>query len=378
MSIKYHSTQPQNFKEFYEEQEIIDLVLSFPGDKYESGSIRIAADVQPVDDAGDPIVGILAKKLYMNGLCGSHAFFDNVSCSTELLGNVETISYYNRLQSTKAVASLTEQTVFNSEYVCELRAPDELIAGNMLKGVNEYALAAAGTTTATVPCDFSTKLDCAFNNFVGDIFVPYVKTGDLKISLRIAPETTALWGDVTIGTAIKYRFSNVNCSFRSIPDDGVYAKQYQYVVKGDLKQSIQSNFTNITTKFPLQVCSSMFASFIPQNLDNTNTSDSLACHQLPNVTELQFLFNDSSNQLITYQLDNQQEILDNFVQAVGSTTNQCSLSNVYANKAWGVGLPFSSPMNLAGQKLSLNLKSDVNSSSPYVMYAFFVGVNALQ
>lgn len=380
MSIKYHSTQPENFKEFYEEQEIIDFVLSFPADKIESGSIRINADVQLVDDAGEAISDIVTKKIFLNGLCGSHAFFDNVNCSTELLGNIENLSYYNRLQSTKAVASLTEQTVFNSEYICELRCPDELVAGNMLKGVNEYVLALAGTTAlqvGTIPTDFSMKLDCAFNNFVGDVFVPYVKTGDMKISLRVAPETTALWGDDTIGTSIKYRFSNLNCSFRSISDDGVYSKQYAYMIKGDLKQSIQSNFTNITTKFPLQNCSSMFASFIPQSLDNTNEGDSLACHQLPSVDELQFLFNDSSNQLITYQLDNQQEILDNFVQSVGSTVNACSLSNVYANKSWGIGLPFSAPMNLANQKLSLNLKSQINSSYPYVMYAFFVGINIL-
>jgi hypothetical protein len=380
MSIKYHSTQPQNFKSEYVEQEIIDFVLSFPNDKIESGSIRINADIEIVDDNNEPINDIITKKIFMNGFVGSHSLFDNVNCSTDLLGNLETLSYYNRLQSTKAIASLTEQTIFNSEYICELRCPDELVCGNMLKGVNEYARAVAGTTAlqvGTIPADFSMKLDCAFNSFVGDVFVPYVKTGDMKISLRIAQETTALWGDATIGTSIKYRLSNLNCTFRSIPDDGVYSKQYVYVIKGDLKQSIQSNFNNITTKFPLQTCTSMYASFIPQSYDNTNEHDSLACHQLPNVSELQFLFNDSSNQLITYQLDNQQEILDNFVQAVGSTTNACSLSNVYANKAWGVGLPFSAPMNLAGQKLSLNLKSDVNSTAPYVMYAFFTGLNIL-
>jgi hypothetical protein len=200
----------------------------------------------------------------------------------------------------------------------------------------------------------------------------------MKISLRVAPETTALWGNATIGTDIKYRLSNVNCTFRSIPDDGVYSKQYTYMIKGDLKQSIQSNFTNITTKFPLQNCTSMFASFIPQSLDNSNQGDSLACHQLPSVDELQFLFNDSSNQLITYQLDNQEEILSNFVDALGSTVNACSLSNVYANKSWGIGLPFSAPINLSGQKLSLNLKSDVNSNTPYIGYFFFIGLNVLQ
>jgi hypothetical protein len=199
----------------------------------------------------------------------------------------------------------------------------------------------------------------------------------MRLSLRIAPETTALFGDVAIGTGIRYRLSNLNCTFRSIPDDGVYSKQYAYVVKGDLKQSIQSNFTNVNTKYPLNACTAMYASFIPQSLDNTNTADSLACHQLPNVSELQFLFNDSSNQLITYQLDNQEEILSNFVDALGSKTNQCSLSNVYANKAWGIGINFASPVNLSVQKLSLNLKSDVNSSTPYIMYAFFIGVNLL-
>jgi len=378
MSVKYHSTQPENFKAFYEEQEIIDFVLSFPGDKIESGSIRVNADIELVDDAGNPITGILTKKIFMNGLCGSHVLFDNVNCSTDNMGNLENLSYYNRLQSTKAIASLTEQTIFNSEYICELRAPDELVCGNLLKGVNQYARAIDPDTTGTIPADFSMKLDCCFNNFVGDVFVPYVKTGDLHISLRVAPETTALWGETTIGTTIKYRLSNVNCTFRSIPDDGVYSKQYSYTIKGDLKQSIQSNFTNITTKFPLQNCTSMFASFVPQAYDNTNEHDSLACHQLPNVSELQFLFNDSSNQLITYQLDNQQEILDNFVQSVGSTVNACSLSNVYANKSWGIGLPFNAPMNLANQKLSLNLKSDVNSTAPYVAYFFFVGLNVLQ
>jgi flagellar basal body rod protein FlgG len=155
--LKYHSVQPENFKTEYVETDIIDFVLSFPADKIESGSIRVNADIKLVDNEGNQINDIITKKVFLNGLCGSHAFFDTINCSSNNMGNVETLSYYNRLQSTKAVASLTQQTIFNSEYICELRAPDELVAGNMLKGVNEYALAVAGTTalqTDTISTDF--------------------------------------------------------------------------------------------------------------------------------------------------------------------------------------------------------------------------------
>jgi hypothetical protein len=94
--------------------------------------------------------------------------------------------------------------------------------------------------------------------------------------------------------------------------------------------------------------------------------------KLPNVQQLQFLFNDSQSQYITYQIDDQQELLERYLNSFSSDgNNSLSLVDLRADKGWGIGLSFSEFIDLSQQKFNIQLTSGVESTNQYIMYMYF-------
>jgi hypothetical protein len=115
--------------------------------------------------------------------------------------------------------------------------------------------------------------------------------------------------------------------------------------------------------------------FIKQENDANNLYDSMANERLPNVDEIQWLWNSATNELITYSLDNQEEILTNYLKAVSSATSASTINGntLASNKSYGVGLQFGMAVDLRMQSLGINIRSAVESTDPYTCYVFFNG-----
>jgi hypothetical protein len=367
--LKYHVVLPENKKDSYGEYETIDFKTSAQGRKMVGGSVRLLGEI---DVSGNTS---LTKNISYDGFTGMHTVIDNIKTSFSNVGQIENLDHYGRFVSAKARASLTKNDLFNSMYVCEGRAPDSFMASKLLKGVVVNA-----TDDPVVPVsklDFSVKLDMCLNNCIGDNLISFQRTGDVLISLQTARNLNCLFGDNDVGGASTYKLYNLRLIYMSVPDDGK-ASKYAMRVVSSLKQSIQSSFANISTKVPI-IADSFFMTFIRQDHENLALYNSLQLEKVPTFKRLEITYNDNLSQQFTYQIDNEEEVLTNFIKSIQkvSGNNTCDLSTLAGNDAYGLGIQFGSYVDLSKTKIGINLESAITSVPAFSAYMHFMGVITL-
>lgn len=370
--LQYSISQPENVKPSYGEFDTVDFKISYVGRKLVGGSIRLLADVSVSGNTD------LDELIAYDGYVGAHSFIDTATVSFQNVGQVENIRFYSRYVSAKAKASLAKDDLFNSAYVCEARCPSDIMASAMLKGVVPYGEDGAYTADFSKALDIAPKLDLCLNNMLGDNLLPYAKTGDVFISLTLPRNVSILYGSDAIGGARTYSLSNMRLSYTTVVDDGKYAQKYSMRIRTDLKQSIQSSYANISTKVPI-VADAFFATFIETAKENNVAYNSLQNQRLPLLSRLEFLWNDSLSQQYTYELDNEQQILENYIKAVSKVigNNNANTNVVASNDAYGVGLSFGQFIDLSKSKIGINISSAVSNITPYTCYLFFSGVTQI-
>jgi hypothetical protein len=377
--IKYHSSQVLNKKETYSDFDNIDFQISpGVGRKLVGGSVRLLGNIT-VGSTASP--NSLSETISYDGLTGSHSWFNSIVTSFSAVGQVENLNFYPHMVASKARAQLSKEDCFQSQYICENRCPDGRLSNIMLKGLT-YTDGETFDAAKTKQLDFAIKPDFCLNNFVpgSDNTLPYVKSGDINISMVVARSVSVLYGTATsgagaIGVDRNITLSNLRLTYTSISDDGKYPKQYQMIVRSSLKQSIQSSYASISSLVPL-VSDRFFMVFVPQAQDNDARYNGLACVRPPNISRLEFLWSDSFSAEYTYALVNEEEILTGFVRAVNNTVsdNQTALQMLAANDGFGAGLSYGTFIDLSKNKISINLTSGVTSSAPMSVYMFFQGV----
>lgn len=370
--LRYHISQPENVKPTYGEFDTVDFKVSYIGRKLVGGSIRLLADVSVSGNVD------LDELIAYDGFVGGHSFIDTATVSFQNVGQVENIRFYSRYVSAKAKASLNKDDLFNSAYVCEARCPSDVMASNMLKGMVAYNQDGAYTAGFSKPLDIAPKLDLCLNNMLGDNLLPYAKSGDIYISLTLPRNVSVLYGSDAIGGAKTYSLSNIRLSYTTVIDDGKYSPKYAMRTRVDLKQSIQSSYANISTKVPV-VADAFFATFIETAKENDVKYNSLQNQRLPLVSRLEYIWNDSLSQEYTYELDNEQQILENYIKAISKTigNNDANTNVVASNDAWGIGLSFGQFIDLSKSKIGINISSGVDNTIPYTCYLFFSGVTQI-
>jgi hypothetical protein len=378
-AIRFHSVNPENLKTVYGEFDNIDFVISALDRSIIMNSIRLNGEVSVVYPTGTNAIAPLNAKVAYDGFIGSHCFIDRIDTSSDVYGNIENLSYYPRMQSAKAQATLTKDDLFNSTYVCENRVASEQLSNIMLKGMVDASMAGNPyNADFTTPLSFSLKLDFCLNSPIGENMLPYAKTGDIRVKLTLARNLSILFGNPNIGVSIAYQLKNLRLTFESVPDTGKYAPQYTMRIKTALKTSIQSSFANISTKVPM-VCDRFWATAILQSEEDNASFNGMQNERIPNVSELQILWNDAMTQQLTYTLRNEEEILHHYLRAIGNKVgkNDASLNTLASNQGWGMGLLFGQLVDLSKSKLGLNITSTVSSGAPYSIYLFFSGILSL-
>lgn len=380
--ILYHITQPENNKPTYTEYDNVDFKLSMLGRCLVGGSVRLLGDVvvsNNTDFEPDDATPENLQRVMYDGYLGSHSFIDTLTTTFNNSGMVENIRFYPRYVSAKAKASLAKEDLFNSVYVCEGRTPSDQHADLMLKGYTTNTSLDVYDADFTRPMDFAVKLDCCLNNFVGDNILPYSKTGDIIISMTVPRSVSVLYGDANIGVTQKLEFSNLRLIYSTVADTGKNNGKHTMRIKTDLKQTIASTNATISTKAPI-VADSMFLTFIRQDEENTALVNGMENQRLPLVQRVEYAWNDSLSQQYRYELDNEEEILSNFIKAVNASMvaeNNAGLNVLASNDGYGMGLSFGSFVDLSASKISVRIESAVSNTLPYTAYMFFSGVLTL-
>lgn len=368
-ALIHHSAAPQNEKATYSDFDNVEFVLSNEGRSLVMGSVRIEGELN-ITVQGE-LFGLTNTSqdvtTYFDKYAGIHAVCEQMTTTAAGM-TLETLSDYPRLVASIVSATQSQTDLFNSNNVCELRTPNEEMSREVLMG--EYLQADPNDpNVARNAPDFSFKPVSVLNNSVG--VMPYSKVGPIKISLNLARIADVVYGPGTAAANPSYALSNLRCTWRSVPDDGSPV-QIDMIRHLSNRQDIQTSQASLQLRVPA-VCTNMFANFIRRSAVGQVDPNTLALERPPGVSEVEFLFSDATNTLVTYRLRSEVEILERYLDALsnGMGVNAASLRNVYSNAVYGIGLSFDGELDLNSKPLTMQLSSQISNTNPFTAVFHF-------
>jgi len=363
----YHSAQPEATQATYTEFNNMDFILNVgEGRSLMKNSVRLNADIKITNDG----TNVSAGKVYLDYRIGAHAVIESVQVSFGggMMGGgglKENIQNYARWVAMRAIGTLYEDDYLNAGNICELRAINgDISAHNSIGEVTE------GTVPVTQPLDFSLKPQCLLNNMMGDA-LPFEKSGEIRLTINLARNMSALMG-ANKGNLAKYELTNPHVSYHSMPTNGDPSKTNTSMRSVyNVKSTVLSGTANISAQVPA-VCDAVSCSFQYQNRENVNVFSNTACETVQNIRRVQFLFNDSTNKYITYEMDDQNEMIHRYIDSFGNSGhNQMMLDTFRSNNGFGIGLHFQGFIDLSQQRFGVQLTSDVDNQKPMNIYLYF-------
>lgn len=370
MSVPFlqHSVLPENSASTYTEFDNVDFLCTFEGRKMLGNSVRLVGDLR-VKDAGTDIDR--TKQVYLDPQVGAHSFIETVATTFQTKGQIENLTGYARLVGMTEDGTLDPLSQMNSENKCELKAPKKEMTLLEMIGENTGA-----TTSINDKCSFSVRPMFVLNATSGvgsnDTSISYKKTGAIRVVFTLARVFNALQG-ADVDSNITYELSNLRLEYTSVPEDNVANKTF-HRIKYHIRQTVLSSRSNVSSKVPA-VVSGVSCSFVRASEENDGASNGLARQFLPLIDQLSFLFNNNTNEYISYKLDDREEILMRYIESMRNTgQNSMSLRNLKANESFGVGLYFGGEMvDLSNQTFNVSIVSADNSinTNPLSMHLYF-------
>ena len=370
-TIVYHSAEPESLQTNYIEYNNVDFVLNVgAGRSLVQNSVRVLGEVLIASTGSTRVID--PGGIYMDYRVGIHSIVD--SCQVSFGGGSnpgikENIQNYPRWAAMTSVATENEDDMMNASKQVELKAPNEICADVIARGV----ITNNSGTKQTDNMDFAFKPICILNRMAGD-HLPQERSGEIRLTLNLARNISALMGPNSTG-ASTYQITNLRCSYQSIetvgnPMDGQISMRSVY----NVKSSVQSGLANVQAQVPA-VCDACSVSFQRQQDENVPIVNNYSLEKVPGIRDLQFLFNDSTNKYITYQINDQNEMLHRYIDSFSNTGhNQALLDTFRGNGGFGVGLHFQGFTDLSNQRFSLQLTSDITNNAPYNVYMYFHSV----
>tara|TARA_R100000654_G_scaffold24441_2_gene47314 strand:- start:1893 stop:3038 length:1146 start_codon:yes stop_codon:yes gene_type:complete len=368
-NVKYHSSLPENdivggFTEFAN----VDFILNADvGRSLILGSVRFEGDLK-VFQTGTTVVAD-ATRITMDNFVGMHSVIENSSVVLSTQGQIENIDNYGRFVKMISTATSSADDLHSSSSLPALRAPDVRQTEYLLKTRNSKS----ANSTYTVQPDFSVKpMICLNRSQVGST-VPFSSTGAIRVQFKLARNVAVLFG-ANAGVAPtadpSYLLENLRMTYKTIPspqNDG--AIMYRALSSN---QSLESNNASISTSIPA-VVNAISATFMTQSKENTFGSNNYLLERPVGINNIQMNYNDSSNAFQTFRLDNQQEIITNYLESMRSAgINGCKLNNLDSNDCFGAGINFNDNLDFSdGRKFSMEIDSGITNASPVILYLYF-------
>jgi hypothetical protein len=216
------------------------------------------------------------------------------------------------------------------------------------------------------------------NNASGSPHVPYSKTGTIRVTVNLARTFAILFGlDVDGNTS--YSISNLKLSFSSVPEEQMHMGEKTVMrTTLNLKQSIESSFTNVSVKVPA-IFDRMSASFQQQDQENTALNNNTQLGKIEGLTETQFVWNDSTNSVVSYLLRDYEEVISRYIESFYDTgKNVMTMNNLADNNGFGVGLNLDDYVDGSTAKFGLQLTSQVGLNQPsQIIYMYFHSIQSL-
>ena len=366
--ITLRTAIPTNFKVEYKEFDNVDFVLAYENSSLVLGSVRVEG-VVAISNNSLPLYDTtntpsnLDRDIGVDSFVGAHAFFEGITTETNQ-GVIENLVNLPRYEKMMTTGSQMTSDMFNFSNQCELKTPSREIGRSAIRGIVPFVQ--MGTPRHIDP-DFSIKPNIALNS--ADGMLPYRRTGDIRIALNLARVASALSG-LEITSTTDYSLRDLRITYRTYPDDGSN-NPITLDSKLSIVQSIQSSFANLDIKVPA-VVNSVSCSFNNQSEVNSLVHNNTALVKIPQLSQVIFQFNDSTNKLISYVLRDNQEVVARYIDSFQDTgKNQLSRNNMENNDGFGIGLNLNGDIDMTNQKFGVQIQSGITNNNPMTMYAYF-------
>lgn len=382
MSSKYvqHRVFPLNVSDSYKEYQNIDFRLSFPGRKMIGNSLRIEGRFNCFKTStGTKLISTDVLSFFDN-MIGANALFQDITTSTANQGNLELLTEAPRWNKMINTATATENDMGNSSNSSELKSKNLRLSNRIMMGEKFNGNNDAANPNPSNGMSFSTRPICCINSASssdgGLPEVKYSSTGDITFSVRLARNDAVFFGSdvATAGSGVyNYTLSELSVSFSSVPDDNQPQVPITMSTILNVRQSCQSTFSNISVNVP-QLSNSCSVSFLKQDKENSVNANNTQLDKPPLVSNVEYLFNDSTNKYLTFNLKTEEEILDRYLKSLSNMkVNSFGQDKIKANEAYGLGVNFNEYIDLSSNKFGLNLTSNIASTDPYIAYLYFHG-----
>jgi len=335
-------------------------------------SIRIEGSIKALDSVGGSAI-THASGVKLENAIGAHAFFDSFTVETENKGVLENLQNYPRHANMVSRATLTPDDMLSSQYIAEARGPVEANGNYVLQQVADNAFVTGQTApvaTNNVDPSFSIRPSICFNRMGGDDY-SFNKNGFIRVSMILSAATECLFGGAD--QPKDYSLVDLACRFQTAADDGsqsaMLMKSYVNVVS-----SVQSTSTTVSARVPSQSVNGVAMSFINQSDLRSNQRNSYELQKLPQFSNIEFLFNNSLQEYLTYTIRDESDALQKGLEALESAGHSSvSSKTLKANKGTIFGLAFNSYLDLSQQKFTVNFKidSDTITNNPVDVQLFF-------
>tara|TARA_R110001632_G_scaffold223506_1_gene355375 strand:- start:874 stop:2019 length:1146 start_codon:yes stop_codon:yes gene_type:complete len=362
-SIIYHQVEPQATQDTYTEFDNVDFVINVgEGRRLLNNSVRVLGDLRVTSNGA----AVSAVNIGFDRCAGAHAFVDSVQVSSLQQGLIESITNYGRYVSMSSHASENRLDLLNSDKICELKGYTDIWTNLVGQQINTYAGDSGGTATPA-DVDFSMKPNCCLSKMSGDD-LPSSKTGAITLTLNLARNRIALMGSGQTA-ASTYELRNLRVSYRSVADDGSASQTAMRTIY-NIKSNILSGNASISANVPA-LCSSVVMSFCDTRHENSIVDNALALEEPQALTEVQYLFNDQTNSLITYVLSDRTEMLERFIDAMSTSGHNQVAKDVFkANQGFALGLDFDGLVDLSRNRFTVQLQTGANNV-PSNAYLYF-------
>ncbi len=370
MSTKYNVVFPLAKRDEYLANETVDFVISLAGKKLVPNSLSIVGSCAAFKDAALTSIA-LADEVVMDPDCGYHSCFRDFTTEFRDVGLTEAFSYYPRYVKMQSQAlnyqdSLGTETENCAEGMC---FSETVRRGYML----------GGAVDDRVP--FAIKPRIAPNKsdqpIAGDQF------GALRIRCTLAPNDEVLYG-VDAGAAI-YKLSDLQVRYETIDDDQsrppVNMEVYHVA-----RQVIETNNANLSSFVP-GLASSVHISFNKAADERDSTKNFLACEPIEGTPlgsseadaqnfgqngadRLYYAVNDNDTMLVGFTMESRAEIVHNYLRSWNLEPKAYAnvVRRMNRGEAYGIGIPFGSPLDFSQQKFAVEIDSGVQDPTSCYMY----------
>tara|TARA_R110000737_G_scaffold41147_8_gene61715 strand:+ start:1209 stop:2363 length:1155 start_codon:yes stop_codon:yes gene_type:complete len=382
-NIIHHEVLPDNNVGTWNEYNNIDFTLDFDNRSLIANSIRFECDVQVFSNKSTDTRVSTTDDVHLDPLIGGHAFIQSAVTtfgSGNFAGVRENLVEYNRLVKMRAVAQNVPDDMNNSIFVSELRAPNKSIGQLQLlqkvpKVFGSTAEIVVGEAPSMSDPDVSIKPLISLNQVSDNMNISYDQTGTIRIGFILERNAGVLNGS-TVTSGWSYELTNCRLTYRSTTTQQV--QPFTMHTSLCLKSSLTSTFNNVSSRVPA-VSDAVSVSFLQQSKEYDVNSMNTQLEEPPQISNLGYLFNDSSNKFITFQLKDKSEMIKRGLESLDSMgSNSMQLSNLSANESFIVGLKWNQPVDLSNTKFNIQINSGISNNNSYIMYQYFHSVQVIQ